>query len=117
MKFAKRPSLLRRRSFSNSTADVHASIPEVLEDMVSINTLTIGYTKDIELAEKAARATGVRRLSIQNLSRRPFAELERGGANKMVRPALMAGREDGIYNSDHGYDEGQGSAEGGKILE
>ena len=65
MKFAKRSSLLRRRSFLNSTADVHAGIPEVLEDMVGIKTLTIGYTKDIELAEKAARATGMRRLSIQ----------------------------------------------------
>lgn len=54
MKFAKRPSLLRRRSFLNSTADVHAGIPEVLEDMISIKTLTFDYTEDIKLAEKAA---------------------------------------------------------------
>lgn len=65
MGFAKRPSLLRRRSSSNSTANAHTGIPEVLENMVGIKTLTIGYTKDIELAETRARVTGVRRLSIQ----------------------------------------------------
>ena len=33
--------------------------------MVGIKRLTIGYIKDVELAKKVARATGVRRLSIQ----------------------------------------------------
>ena len=45
--------------FPNSTANVHAGIPEALGKMAGIKTLTIGYTKDIELAEKVARATGV----------------------------------------------------------
>ena len=73
--FAKRPSLLRRRSFSNSTADVHAGIPEVLENMVGIKTLTIGYTKDIELAE--SRPSDWRASAFHpDLSGRPFAELE-----------------------------------------
>ena len=35
----------------------------------------------------------------------------------MVRLALVTGREDGIYNSGHNCNEGQGSAEGEKILE
>lgn len=51
--------------FSNSTANVHACIPEAIGKILGIKTLTIGYTKDIELAEKVARMTGVRRLSIQ----------------------------------------------------
>ena len=33
--------------------------------MIGIKTLTIGYTKDIELAEKIARATGVEELFIE----------------------------------------------------
>ena len=32
--------------------------------MVGIKTLIIGYIKDVELAKKASRATGVRRLFI-----------------------------------------------------
>ena len=51
--------------FSNSTANVHACIPEVLGKIVGITTLNIGYTKDIELAEKVARATGARQIFIQ----------------------------------------------------
>ena len=95
MGFSKRPSLLRRRSFSNSTADLHAGIPEVLENMVGIKTLTIGYTKDIELAE--SRPSDWRAPAFHpDLSGRPFAELERGGASKMVRPGLEAGREAGV---------------------
>lgn len=68
MGFAKRQSLLAEEVFSNSMANVHAGIPETLGRMVSIKTLTIGYTNDIELAEKVVRATGVRRLSIQTCS-------------------------------------------------
>ncbi len=83
--------------------------------MVGIKPLTIGYTKDIELAE--SRPSDWRAPAFHpDLSGRPFAELERG-ASKMVRPALVAGREDGIYNSGHGCNGGQGSAEGEKILE
>ena len=33
--------------------------------MIGIKTLTIGYTKDIELAEKIARATGAQNLAIE----------------------------------------------------
>ena len=33
--------------------------------MVGIKTLTIGYTRDIELAEKVARATGAKELRIE----------------------------------------------------
>lgn len=33
--------------------------------MIGIKTLTIGYTKDIELAEKIARATGAKQLLIE----------------------------------------------------
>lgn len=51
--------------FSNSTANIHVCIPEALGKIVGIKTLNIGYTTDIELAEKVARATGVRRLSIE----------------------------------------------------
>ena len=75
MGFVKRPSLLRRRSFSNSTADVYAGIPEVLENMVGIKTLIIGYTKDIELAE--SRLSDWRAPAFHlDLSGRLFAELE-----------------------------------------
>ena len=38
MGFAKRPSLLRRRTFSNCTADVHAGIPEALAKMMGIKS-------------------------------------------------------------------------------
>lgn len=51
--------------FSNSTHNVHACIPEALAKMVGIKTLTIGYTKDIELAEKIARSTGAQALEIE----------------------------------------------------
>ncbi|CAD6577579.1 MAG: hypothetical protein ASARMPREDX12_008402 [Alectoria sarmentosa] len=51
--------------FSNSTTNVHACIPEALAKMIGIKTLTIGYTKDIELAEKIARATGAKHLLIE----------------------------------------------------
>ena len=51
--------------FSNSTANVHACIPKAISKIVGIQTLQIGYTKDIELAEKIARATGARELSVR----------------------------------------------------
>ena len=51
--------------FSNSTANVHACIPEALQKIVGIKTLTIGYTKDNDLAERVARAIGVRHLLIE----------------------------------------------------
>ena len=35
--------------------------------MVGIKTLTIGYTRDIELAEKIARATGAKELHIETM--------------------------------------------------
>ena len=35
--------------------------------MVGIKTLTIGYTRDIELAEKIARATGAKELRIETM--------------------------------------------------
>ena len=51
--------------FSNSTHNVHACIPMALSKMVGIQTLTIGYTKDIVLAEKIARSTGAKELRIE----------------------------------------------------
>ena len=51
--------------FSNSTTNVHACIPEALAKIIGINDLTIGYTKDIELAESIARATGAQNLAIE----------------------------------------------------
>lgn len=53
--------------FSNSTTSVHACIPEALARMIGIKTLTIGYTKDIELAEEIARATGAKQLLIETM--------------------------------------------------
>ena len=35
--------------------------------MVGIKTLTIGYTRDIELAEKIARATGAKELRVETM--------------------------------------------------
>lgn len=51
--------------FSNSTTNVHACIPEALRKMVGINSLTIGYTKDIKLAEDIAKDAGARELTIR----------------------------------------------------
>ena len=53
--------------FSNSTTNVHACIPVAISRMVGIQTLTIGYTKDIELAEAIARQAGAKELG------RPFS--------------------------------------------
>ena len=44
---------------------MHACIPEALAKMIGINTLTIGYTKDIKLAEEIARASGAKELFIE----------------------------------------------------
>lgn len=51
--------------FSNSTSKVHACIPEALRRMVGIYSLTIGYTKDIHLAEEIAKDAGARELTIK----------------------------------------------------
>ncbi|SLM35145.1 hypothetical protein LPUS_04228 [Lasallia pustulata] len=51
--------------FSNSTTHVHACIPEALRKIVGVNALTIGYTKDIELAEEIAKDAGARELTIR----------------------------------------------------
>ena len=53
--------------FSNSTNKVHACIPEALRKMVGIRSLTIGYTKDIELAEEIAKDAGAQELTIRVL--------------------------------------------------
>jgi len=45
--------------FSNHTRNVHASIPQALKYMVGIKSLTLGYTKDIRLAEEVAQDVGV----------------------------------------------------------
>lgn len=51
--------------FSNSTTNVHACIPKALSKMVGIQTLTLGYTKDIGLAETIAREAGAKELIIR----------------------------------------------------
>ncbi|KAL9118119.1 MAG: hypothetical protein Q9187_005337 [Circinaria calcarea] len=51
--------------FSNSTTRVHACIPEAIRKMLGIKTLTIGYTKDIELAEEIAKDAGAEELVIR----------------------------------------------------
>lgn len=51
--------------FSNSTTNVHACIPEALRKMAGIQSLTIGYTKDIQLAEEIAKDAGARELTIK----------------------------------------------------
>ena len=51
--------------FSNSTRNVHACIPEAIRKMVGIKTLTIGYTKDIELAEQIAQDAGAEELIVK----------------------------------------------------
>ena len=53
--------------FSNSTTNVHACIPKALAKMVGIKTLTIGYTRDFELAEEIAKATGAKELRIETM--------------------------------------------------
>ena len=36
--------------FSNTTTEDHTRIPKVLAEVVGIQTLTLGYTKDLDLA-------------------------------------------------------------------
>lgn len=50
--------------FSNSTKNIYACIPQAIGRMVGIRTLAIGYTKDIELAERIAKDAGVEELII-----------------------------------------------------
>ena len=91
--------------FSNSTANVHACIPEALAKMIGIKDLTIGYTKDIELGEKIARATGAQNLAIETrpegdtllLNSEEQAEwISRGWAldGRTARKTLVASMED-----------------------
>ena len=49
--------------FSNSTSNVHGCIPIAISKMLGIETLTVGYTKDIKLAEEIARLAGAKKLS------------------------------------------------------
>ena len=51
--------------FSNTTRTVYECIPEGIRNIVGIKTLTIGYTKDIELAEKIAKGAGAEELIIR----------------------------------------------------
>ena len=51
--------------FSNSTRNVYACIPEAIKKITGIKTLTIGYTKDIELAEEIAKGAGAEELIIR----------------------------------------------------
>ncbi|MCJ1399769.1 hypothetical protein MMC11_002972 [Xylographa trunciseda] len=66
--------------FSNSTRDVHGCIPEAMRRIVGIKTLTIGYTKDIELAEEIAHDAGAEELII-----RVYPEGETLGLNNEER--------------------------------
>ncbi|MCJ1473939.1 hypothetical protein MMC13_002595 [Lambiella insularis] len=50
--------------FSNSTKQIYGCIPDAMRKMVGIKTLTIGYTKDIELAEEIAKDAGAEELII-----------------------------------------------------
>ena len=51
--------------FSNTTRNVYACIPEGIRKIIGIKTLTIGYTKDIELAEEIAKDAGAEELIIR----------------------------------------------------
>ena len=51
--------------FSNSTSNIHACIPEAIKKMVGIQRLTIGYTKDFEMAEEIAKVAGIKDLIIR----------------------------------------------------
>lgn len=51
--------------FSNSTTHVHACVPAALRKMVGIQSLMIGYTKDIQLAEEIAKDAGAQELTIR----------------------------------------------------
>ncbi|KAF2091722.1 hypothetical protein K490DRAFT_61151 [Saccharata proteae CBS 121410] len=51
--------------FSNSTRNVHACVPALLEKFVGLRKLTIGYTKDLDLAQKVANSVGAEELVVQ----------------------------------------------------
>ena len=57
--------------FSNLSTHVYACIPETLGKIRGLETLTIGYTKDNDLAETVARRIGVRDLFIKTCPERP----------------------------------------------
>ena len=103
--------------------------------MIGIKTLTIGYTKDIELAEKVARATGAKHLSVEtrpegdtlSLNTEEQAEWRRRGwklEGRTAKKALMANvvedhARDGIKEetkSEVQKNEAQGGySEGGRL--
>ena len=117
--------------FSNSTTNVHACIPEALAKMIGIKDLTIGFTKDIELAERIARATGAQNLAIETrpegdtllLNSEEQAEWRsRGWAldGRTARKILMANMEDEKERIDKKKDEvqrrgHQSYSEGGRL--
>jgi len=51
--------------FSNTTTKDHARVSDVLARIVGIQTLTLGYTKDFDLAERVARAARVQELVVR----------------------------------------------------
>ncbi|MCJ1359573.1 MAG: hypothetical protein MMC33_009575 [Icmadophila ericetorum] len=51
--------------FSNSTASVYACIPEALRKIMGIKKLTIGYTRDFELAEEVAQCVGAQEVVVR----------------------------------------------------
>ncbi|KAI9814206.1 MAG: hypothetical protein M1827_003372 [Pycnora praestabilis] len=51
--------------FSNTTRKVHACIPEALRKMRGLKQLTVGYTRDVILAEEIARTAGVEEIIIR----------------------------------------------------
>ena len=100
--------------------------------MIGIHDLTIGYTKDIELAEKIARATGAQNLAIETrpegdtllLNSEEQAEWRSRGwalGGSTARKTLMANMEDEKGNRiDEKKDEvqrrgHQSYSEGGRL--
>lgn len=103
--------------------------------MIGIKTLTIGYTRDIELAEKVARATGATELFVETrpegdtltLSMEEQAEWRKRGwrlEGRTAKMTLMANlvknqsgdesEEDGMGESQS-YQMSEGYSEGGRL--
>lgn len=51
--------------FSNTTTKDHAHVSDVLARIVGIQTLTLGYTKNLDLAERVARTARVQELIVR----------------------------------------------------
>lgn len=51
--------------FSNTTTKDHARVSDVLARIVGIQTLTLGYTKNLDLAERVARTARVQELIVR----------------------------------------------------